>query len=56
MAVSRQLRDLVRTRAGLRCEYCQIHEDDEYSALEVEHIVPDKHGGLDVEQNLAINV
>jgi len=25
-------RELVRQRAGRRCEYCQIHEDDELFA------------------------
>ena len=38
-------RELVRQRAGRRCEYCQIHEDDELFAFHLEHVVPRKHGG-----------
>ena len=48
-------RDLVRKRAGYRCEYCQLHQDDSpLAALHVEHIVPKKHGGLDDSVNLAL--
>ena len=46
-------RRLVRARAGNRCEYCQIHEDDEPYAFHLEHIVPRKHGGDDAPSNLA---
>lgn len=43
----------VRRRAGCRCEYCCIHEDDEPYAFHLEHIVPKKYGGNDQESNLA---
>ena len=46
-------RRLVRARAGFRCEYCHIHEDDEPYAFHLEHIVPHKHGGGDDPSNLA---
>ena len=46
-------RRLVRTRAGSRCEYCRIHEDDEPYAFHIEHIVPRKHDGGDHPSNLA---
>ena len=46
-------RRLVRQRAGGRCEYCQIHEDDEPYAFNLEHIIPKKHGGEDDPSNLA---
>jgi hypothetical protein len=46
-------RRLVRKRAGRRCEYCRIHEDDEPFAFHLEHIVPKKHGGSDSPSNLA---
>lgn len=47
-------RRLVRQRAGGRCEYCQIHEDDEPYAFHLEHIIiPKKHGGQDDPSNLA---
>ena len=46
-------RRLVRARAGSRCEYCRIHEDDEPFAFHLEHIVPKKHGGSSRPSNLA---
>ena len=46
-------RELARQRAGRRCEYCHIHEDDEPYAFHLEHIVPKKHGGGDDPSNLA---
>ena len=46
---------LVRARAGNRCEYCQLHQDDSLlAALHIEHIVPKKHGGSDDTDNLAL--
>ena len=45
----------VRERAGNRCEYCQLHQDDSpLAALHVEHIVPKVHGGSDGLDNLAL--
>ena len=49
------LRDLVRRRAGDRCEYCrlmQVHLP--FSTFHVEHIIPRKHGGDDELFNLAL--
>jgi hypothetical protein len=46
-------RRLVPRRAGRRCEYCRIHEDDEPFVFHLEHIVPKKHGGSDRPSNLA---
>jgi len=45
---------LVRQRAGQRCEYCRLSE--EYSALcfHIEHIVAKQHGGTDALDNLAL--
>ena len=51
--VSAELRRLVAIRAGNRCEYCLIHEDDTYLGCEVEHIISIKHGGITEESNLA---
>jgi 5-methylcytosine-specific restriction endonuclease McrA len=49
------LRELVRQRASGRCEYCQIHqEDDSYYRFQIEHILPLKHGGTDDSENLAL--
>ena len=48
-------RTLVRERAGHRCEYCQIHQEDSpLAALHIEHIRPLKHGGGDDESNLGL--
>jgi len=48
------LRELVRSRAGRRCEYCRLHEDDlPLYPFHVEHIVAKKHHGDDDPRNLA---
>lgn len=48
------LRQLVSTRAGMRCEYCLYPESASFLSFEVEHIVAEKHGGATVEDNLAL--
>lgn len=41
-------RALVIERAGQRCEYCRRHQEvSPLAPLQVEHIVPRKHGGTD---------
>ena len=48
-------RDLVQQRAGNRCEYCGVHQDDSpLGRLNVEHILPKKHGGTNALDNLAL--
>lgn len=45
----------VRERAGNRCEYCHLRQEDSPLAmLHVEHIVPRMHGGSDDLDNLAL--
>jgi hypothetical protein len=45
----------VRQRAGHRCEYCRLHQDDSpLAALHIEHIRPRKHGGSDHASNLCL--
>jgi 5-methylcytosine-specific restriction endonuclease McrA len=45
----------VRDRAGNRCEYCQLHQEDSPLALlHIEHIIPRFHGGSDDTDNLAL--
>ena len=45
----------VRERAGQRCEYCQLHQDQSpLVPLQIEHVIPKKHGGTDTEDNLAL--
>ena len=46
---------LVRQRAGNRCEYCELTEaQSPVAKLQIEHIVPRKHGGTDESGNLAL--
>ncbi len=44
------LRYQVLTGAGFRCELCGVSADEQ--ALHVDHIIPRKHGGQDVIENL----
>jgi hypothetical protein len=49
------VRNLVLDRAGNRCEYCGLHQDDSpVASLHVEHVIPRKHGGRDEASNLAL--
>lgn len=52
-AIPKPLRNQVAQRAGHRCEYCRLHEDDLFLAFEVDHIISQKHGGGDELENLA---
>ena len=48
-------RRLVRARAGNRCEYCGLPQDESpLAALQIEHVIPKKHGGTDAPHNLAL--
>ena len=48
-------RNQVRRRAGRRCEYCRLHEDDDpLFPFHVEHIIARQHGGTDALGNLAL--
>jgi hypothetical protein len=51
--ISAEIRRLVAERAGRRCEYCLIHEDDTFFGCEVDHIISKKHGGSNEPENLA---
>ncbi|MBI1224423.1 MAG: HNH endonuclease [Bacteroidetes bacterium] len=51
--VSLTLRRLVVQRAGSRCEYCRMHEDDSFLPFEIDHIISVKHGGGNEPENLA---
>lgn len=53
--MTRTLQDRVRQRAGNRCEYCQLHQEDSpLAALHIEHIRPIKHGGTGDFENLCL--
>jgi hypothetical protein len=48
-------RELVRQRAGHRCEYCRLHQDeDPLFTFHVEHILAKKHRGSNSPSNLAL--
>lgn len=49
-----ELRNQVRARAQHRCEYCRLHErDDFFNTFHVEHIVARQHRGVTESKNLA---
>lgn len=53
--MDQRMRQQVRQRAGLRCEYCQLTEaQSPVARLQTEHILPKKHGGGDEVGNLAL--
>jgi 5-methylcytosine-specific restriction endonuclease McrA len=47
-------RAFVRRRAGNRCEYCLLNQDDCSSTHHIEHVVAKQHGGADDDDNLAL--
>jgi len=44
----------VRDRAGVRCQYCLMHQGLQGATFHVEHIIPRAKGGLSVLTNLAL--
>lgn len=53
--IPRALRDLVRSRAEGRCEYCGLKQAlVPLAVFHIEHVVPRKHGGSDEPDNLAL--
>jgi hypothetical protein len=48
------IRDLVRQRAGGKCEYCHAFERWQYVPFTVDHVVPIAEGGPDDPTNLAL--
>jgi hypothetical protein len=47
-------REFVRQRAGNRCEYCLLRQEQSGLSHHVEHIVAKQHGGPDEPANLAL--
>jgi hypothetical protein len=47
-------RDLVRHRAGYRCEYCHLPQHASALRFHIEHIISRQHGGSDDPSNLAL--
>ncbi|MBX9787695.1 MAG: HNH endonuclease [Pirellulales bacterium] len=55
MSLDRATRRQVRQRAADQCEYCQRRQSDSLLIpLQVEHVLPRKHGGGDEIDNLAL--
>ena len=49
------IRNEVRQRAGNRCEYCRLRQqDEEESPFHIEHVIAQQHGGTDLLENLAL--
>ena len=46
--------ELVRQRAGHRCEYCRLPQHASSLRFHIEHILPKQHGGSDDTANLAL--
>lgn len=54
MATDPEARARVYERAQRCCEYCHLPErHSPIARLQIEHIIPKKHGGSDAEDNLA---
>jgi len=47
-------RELVRQRAGDRCEYCHLPQEFSELRFHIEHIKPRQHGGREAPENLAL--
>jgi hypothetical protein len=48
------IRRFVRGRAGERCEYCRLHQNNSELVHHIEHVVARQHGGSDDADNLAL--
>ena len=49
------VRHEVVRRAGNRCEYCRIHQEDAAARHQVDHVIAEKHGGATALDNLALS-
>lgn len=52
MTISDELRERIRQRANLACEYCGVTEADTGGLLTLDHFQPQVHGGDDGAENL----
>jgi hypothetical protein len=51
--IPESLRHQIAKRAGHRCEYCLIREEDSFLGFQVDHIISLKHEGQTEPENLA---
>ena len=50
------LRRFVRERAGNRCEYCRVHQDqDPFYGFPIDHIIAQQHRGETELDNLCLS-
>jgi hypothetical protein len=49
-----ELRELVTSRAGERCEYCQLAQAGQEASFHVDHVVPRRSNGPTLASNLAL--
>jgi hypothetical protein len=49
------LRKAVWDRAQATCEYCHMPQEFDRLGFEIDHIIPEKHGGPTVSDNLALS-
>jgi hypothetical protein len=54
MAIASKVRRQVHARAGGRCEYCRISQEDDPLTFHVDHVVAEKHGGVPSLDNLCL--
>ena len=48
------LRRLVEQRSGHKCEYCLLPTEVAFFVHEIDHVIPEKHGGITGSDNLAL--
>lgn len=53
--IPEKIRRQVIENAGLRCEYCRLHQDYAYHSHEIDHIYAEKHGGTTELDNLCLS-
>jgi hypothetical protein len=52
--MDRALEELIRRRAGRRCEYCQVAQQFDRLPFQTDHIIARKHGGLTQPSNTCL--
>lgn len=53
--MSAEVRRLVSERAGNCCEYCLLSQEDNLFAFHIDHVISEKHGGSNNNDNLCLS-